>query len=121
MGLPISDMVIHLADMRYDCEGQACFQSKPSSRCFCICTSGTEHLLFCLCSSHNCLPLSEHSIYTLFNDLTKCVARTNFGFWACNAVLISQYIEFSFYGGKGRADKAGKCRFNKEVVGYFSK
>ena len=77
--------------------------------------AGTEHLplLFMFLSQ---LPPAIGAFYfTHFcNDLTKCVARSNLNVWACNAVLISQYIEFTFYGGKNRADKAGKCRFNKE-------
>jgi len=48
------------------------------------------------------------------NDLAKCQARENFSFWAVSAVLISQYIEFAFYGGQGCSDRAGKCRFSKD-------
>jgi hypothetical protein len=59
------------------------------------------------------------------NDLIKCRARENFPFWAFSAVLISQYIEFSFYGGQNRVDRAGKCRNTKaeglifRIVMYF--
>jgi hypothetical protein len=52
------------------------------------------------------------------NDLIKCRARENFSFWAFNAVLICQYIEFSFYGGQNRTDWAGKCR-NQGAEGWI--
>jgi len=54
------------------------------------------------------------------NDLAKCQARDNFCQWAVVSVLLSQYIEFSFYGGQGRVDKAGKCRFTKDE-GFLSR
>ena len=77
--------------------------------------AGTEHLPLLFMFLSQFPPAIGAFYFTHFcNDLTKCVARSNFSFWACNAVLISQYIEFTFYGGKNRADKAGKCRFNKE-------
>lgn len=48
------------------------------------------------------------------NDLTKFVARRNFGTWAFNSVLVAMSVEYFFYGGRGREKLAGTCRINPE-------
>lgn len=43
------------------------------------------------------------------NDLMHHVAGEHFQSWAFVSCLLSQYIEYFYYGGRGRRNDAGKC------------
>lgn len=56
------------------------------------------------------------------NDLTKHLAAKNsqFGKWAFTSVLVGQYIENFYFGGRGRVRLAGKCRYEKGRTSLFN-
>ena len=60
------------------------------------------------------------------NDLTKHLAAKvvkgdpSFGHWAFTSVLVGQYIENFYYGGRGRTRLAGTCRYAKGRTSLFS-
>lgn len=54
------------------------------------------------------------------NDLTKYLASKNFGDWAFTSVLVAQYIENFYFGGRGRSKLAGKCRYQKGRTSLFN-
>jgi hypothetical protein len=76
--------------------------------------------------------LSVIYLVTRCNDLVKLVASRTFGSWvrpvsrhlhhvslslssqAFTAVMLAQYLEYTYYSGHKRADKAGKCRLEYE-------
>ena len=54
------------------------------------------------------------------NDLTKYLAAKRFGHWAFTSVLVGQYIENFYFGGRGRSRLAGKCRYEKGRTSLFN-
>lgn len=57
------------------------------------------------------IPICGTSFFVnYYNDLTRAYARKEFTSWAFCAVLVAQYIEYFFYGGRNNIEAAGTCR-----------
>ncbi len=54
------------------------------------------------------------------NDLVKYLAQKEFGEWAFTAVLVAQFVENYFYGGRGKTRLAGTVRVDPNKKSLFA-
>ena len=54
------------------------------------------------------------------NDLVKYLAQKEFGEWAFTAVLVAQFVENYFYGGRGKNRLAGTVRVDPNKKSLFA-